>query len=244
MISLADDYERLGFAIVPQCLPADTVRQLSNWVELARRNESAKEAVANRSGVYAMRNLTDAIPEVTSLLSCLPLIDIVRQILQADAFLTRATLFDKTSGANWGVFWHQDLSIAVKERHDVDGFSAWTFKAGVHSVQPPLDTMRRILAVRLHLDDCTVSNGALRVIPGTHQSGQSNSDAPERVAGQHSEVICEVPSGGAVLMNPLLLHASSPMKVAGHRRVIHFEFADFDLPAPLDWKYQLPISSG
>jgi hypothetical protein len=41
--------------------------------------------------------------------------------------------------------------------------------------------------------------------------------------------------GGIVLMRPLLLHASSPARAPGHRRVIHLEFAADPLPGSLRW---------
>jgi ectoine hydroxylase-related dioxygenase (phytanoyl-CoA dioxygenase family) len=148
-------------------------------------------------------------------------------------------LFDKTNGANWGVFWHQDLSIAVKSRYPHEGYRNWTYKAGIHCVQPPAEIMSRILAVRLHLDDCSAENGALKVLPGSHRSERLTTDRIEQFTGRTAEVICEVPAGGALLMNPLLLHSSSPMNRPGHRRVIHLEFAAEELPAPLEWRYRI-----
>lgn len=236
------DWHRNGYAIVPDVLTAETVDRLLMLVETARRREDRAEAVANRSGVYALRNLTDVIPEILLLLQLPSVQRILQNILSAPAFLVRSTLFDKTVGANWGVFWHQDLSIAVCERYEVPGFRAWTKKAGVVSVQPPAELMSRIVAVRLHLDDCTINNGALRVLPGTHISGRLDAGEVETAASAKTEVICEVPAGGAVLMNPLTLHSSLPMTTAEHRRVIHLEFADFDLTAPLQWKYRIPVT--
>ena len=49
--------------------------------------------------------------------------------------------------------WHQDLSIAVKERHEVAGFGPWSVKEGV-PVQPPVEILESMLTLRLHLDDC------------------------------------------------------------------------------------------
>jgi hypothetical protein len=36
-------------------------------------------------------------------------------------------------------------------------------------------------------------------------------------------------------MKPLILHASSAVRTAGHRRVIHIEYAAADLPFGLEW---------
>ncbi|MEZ6126612.1 MAG: phytanoyl-CoA dioxygenase family protein [Planctomycetaceae bacterium] len=238
--SFAADYLRSGFAVVAECLKPETVDGLSAEIEAARVRSEARESVANSSGVYALRNLTDAVPATASLMNAREIVRLVHAILGPDAFMIRSTLFDKTDGANWGVFWHQDLSIAVLERHDVPGFTAWTRKAAVDCVQPPADLMNQIVAVRLHLDDCQAANGALKVLPGTHLSGRLNSFGIDDAAGRSAEVLCEVPRGGAVLMNPLTLHASSPMTAPGHRRVIHFEFAAFELPEPLQWKFRIP----
>jgi ectoine hydroxylase-related dioxygenase (phytanoyl-CoA dioxygenase family) len=239
-VVLKTQFFNQGFAIVNQCLPLEVVDRIIERVEVARKRVEAQESVSNTSGVYALRNLTDAVPEVITLLSLPEVVSLVTAILGDGAFLVRSTLFDKTDGANWGVFWHQDLSIAVKERHDVEGYRAWTRKAGVPCVQPPTDMMSHILAVRLHLDDCNADNGALKVLPGSHRHQQLTSDRIEQIAAGDKAVICEVPVGGAVLMNPLLLHASSPMNTAGHRRVIHFEFAAIELPPPLEWRYRIP----
>ena len=48
-------------------------------------------------------------------------------------------------------------------------------------------------------------------------------------------VDCLVPAGGAVMMRPLILHASAAATGDGHRRVIHIEYAAEELPGGLEW---------
>ncbi len=55
-----------------------------------------------------------------------------------------------------------------------------------------------------------------------------------RIADQQA-VDCLVPAGGAVVMRPLLLHASASGTGEGHRRVIHLEYAAETLPDGLEW---------
>ena len=152
-------FQELGFAVIPQCLDGNTVARLVHLTELARAQIEAAESVSNSGGVYSLRNLVDVIPEVAELSLNSKIAELVEAVLGTGAFMVPSTLFDKTDGANWGVFWHQDLSIAVKERHEVEGFHAWTRKAGVQCVQPTVQIMSRILAVRLHLDDCFAAKG-------------------------------------------------------------------------------------
>lgn len=231
-----------GFCVVSDVLSPNTVSRYSELTEIAR-SQTQTENVSNSSGTYGLRNLVDVIPEVAELAASTAVRQLVEPILGAEAFMVRATLFDKTQGANWGVFWHQDLSIAVTQRHDVDGYGAWTKKAGVPCVQPPTNIMAGMLAVRLHLDDCHAGSGALKVLPGTHRHNRLAGDDVDRLEGETEHVLCEVRAGGAVLMRPLLLHASSPMETASSRRVIHFEYANCSLPAPLQWAWQIGPAS-
>jgi ectoine hydroxylase-related dioxygenase (phytanoyl-CoA dioxygenase family) len=136
----------------------------------------------------------------------------------------RTILFDKTPEENWPVSWHQDLSVAVVERVPVEGYSAWTVKNGVPHVQPPLPVMEGMVTVRLHLDDTPAENGALRVVPRSHLRGRIPSDEIMTAVGA-GQVTCECQAGDVLLMKPLLLHASSRSREAGHRRVIHIEYA-------------------
>jgi hypothetical protein len=79
----------------------------------------------------------------------------------------------------------------------------------------------RCSGVRLHLDDCNETNGPLRVAPGSHRRGILKSTDIASAVNAHGEVICVAQTGEAVVMRPLLLHASSPAQVPKHRRVLH-----------------------
>jgi hypothetical protein len=46
----------------------------------------------------------------------------------------RAVLFDKTSATSWSLAWHQDRTIAVAERREVEGFGPWTIKNGMRTI--------------------------------------------------------------------------------------------------------------
>jgi len=102
-------------------------------------------------------------------------------------------------------------------------------------VQPPVEFLQQMLTVRLHLDDADESNGALRVLPGTHRLGRLSSRRIQELQRDQPEFLCVVSAGDAVLMRPLLLHASSRSASTRHRRVLHLEYAAFSLPSELSW---------
>lgn len=188
----------------------------------------------NRRAKGGVRNLL-GLPSVSQVANSLSIRSLVEPVLGESAFPVRATLFDKTPGANWKVPWHQDLSIAVQARIDVDGFGPWSIKAGVVHVQPPASVLETMLAVRIHLEDCGEENGPLRVIPGSHQQGRLSAEQVQTIVGMATSVNCPVRCGGALLLRPLLLHASSASTSPMHRRVIHVDFASTELPAGLKW---------
>ena len=150
----------------------------------------------------------------------------------------RAISFDKSADSNWGVGWHQDLTIAVRRRLDVPGFGPWSVKDGVPHVQPPVELLEKMITVRLHLDDCDESNGALRVLPGTHRQGRILSEGIQKLRREIPEVVCRASAGDILVMRPLLLHYSGRSSSGRHRRVLHIEYSASCLPHGLDWYEQ------
>ena len=94
------------------------------------------------------------------------------------------------------IFWPRDRSIAVRQKEAVPDFGPWSIKAGIQHVQPPSAILQNMLTVRLHLDDCPESNGALRVLPGCHQSSRLNVLESETLQQNTDPATCCVKSGG------------------------------------------------
>jgi ectoine hydroxylase-related dioxygenase (phytanoyl-CoA dioxygenase family) len=161
--------------------------------------------------------------------------ELVRPYLSGAPVPVRGIYFDKRPETNWLVAWHQDLTLAVKEHVEVPGFGPWSVKDGVPHVQPPVMLLEQMLAVRLHLDDTDASNGALRVLSGTHQLGRLSAGAIQNCRESYEEIFCEAKAGDVLLMRTLMLHASSRSTSERRRRVLHIEYAGFPLPEPLEW---------
>jgi hypothetical protein len=77
----------------------------------------------------------------------------------------RAILFDETAETNWSLGWHQDRTISVVERVEVDGFGPWTVKRNLHHVAPPFDLLTGMVTLRVHLDDVPSINAPLLIAP-------------------------------------------------------------------------------
>jgi len=154
--------------------------------------------------------------------------------LTPQAMAIQAIAFDKTSGTNWKVAWHQDLMFPFAKAVTSPGYDLPVKKGGIDYARPPIGVLERLLAVRLHLDDCDDSNGPLRVIPGSHRHGIiSTGNIPIHLSGQ-APLTCVADEGVALLMRPLVLHASSQALQPKHRRVLHLVFDDGG-PADEEW---------
>ena len=234
-MSCLEQLERNGFAIVPGVLRTDEVGSAiraidENGWELGKRS---------RGGT---RDVLESIAGLHSIAQHPKVIELVRQVLGSNAFVARSTLFDKTPEANWKVPWHQDLTIAVMGRREVRGYGPWSKKAGVQHVQPPTEVLERMLTIRLHLDPCPPTNGALRVLPGSHRLGRINQNEASRYVDEARAFTCAAQSGDALLMRPLLFHVSSASLHPGHRRVLHFDYATEELAGELQWRLRTPVA--
>jgi hypothetical protein len=224
--------ERDGFAVMTGIVEPSLIAELVEAIDGAPRDS----AVLEREGrVYAMRNVLRRVPLVRQLADSPALRALVEPVLGQGAFVVRGLLFDKNPGANWVVPWHQDLTIAVRHRCDVPGFGPWTMKAGIPHVRPPVGVLEQMLAVRVHLDDCDAASGPLRVLAGSHTLGILGDGAARNWLARGPAVDCLAGRGDALIMRPLLLHASSTAQRPRRRRVIHLEYAASPLPGGVEW---------
>lgn len=219
-----------GYAVIADAVPAAVVDALA----VAADHLLAALPPGPRGGV---RDLLTVMPAARDLARSPVLRRFVEPVLGPDCVAVGGLLFDKAAGRNWKVPYHQDTTVRVAaKRDDLPGFGPWWEKAGVPHVWPPAAVLERMLAVRVHLDDCGPDNGPLRVIPGSHRTGVLAADDIPGWRDRGTEVACVVGRGGVVLMRPLLLHASSTTATPSRRRVLHIEFAAAGaLPAGLEW---------
>ena len=209
-----------GFAVIPNLLTAEEANQLAISLEPVLG--------AGRRGLLE-------VPLVSGLARSGEIRKLLKPHLPGPPRPVRAIYFDKSNETNWSVPWHQDLTIAVCQRASLPGFGPWTIKQGIPHVQPPVQFLEQMLTVRIHLDQCNEANGALQVLAGTHRLGRLDSEQIGQLRGSKDVFVCSASAGDVLLMRPLLLHSSSRLKIPGHRRVLHIEYAGFDLPAPLRW---------
>ena len=219
---IAATFETDGFAVLPTLLPATEIERVDDAM-IARSSAGTRELLSEpwcaslARQLQADARLAGAIPSTHVPVQC--------------------TAFEKSVAYNWLVPVHQDVAIPVAARVDDAGLRGWSNKGGTWFAQPPVAVLEQLVALRLHVDDCTLDDGPLHVVPGSHRDGRLDDDAAVARRDAHGTVACPVPRGSAMLMRPLLLHASSKAAGASRRRVLQFLFGPPRLPLGLAWAH-------
>lgn len=164
-------------------------------------------------------------PTIRSLAADERLLTIARRHAGAGALPYRATLFEKSGVRNWLVVWHQDTTLPLASRSENSAWGPWSVKDGITYAHAPSAALATVVALRIHLDASTASNGPLRVIPGSHRLGVLCDEDVFRVARERPSVDCLVGRGGVLVMRPMVIHASSKSRGPEPRRVLHLEYA-------------------
>lgn len=216
-----------------------TINELYSDVEIEEmiaaiaRADQAKDTFRKSADLFAIRQLFKEIPELLPVVVNTQLKQLVCDIFGPDYFIVKSIYFDKPEQSNWYVAYHQDLTISVDQKKQLENFGPWTVKQNQFAVQPPIEILERIFTLRIHLDNTDVANGALSVIDGSHLKQIFRPETIDHASER--ETVCPVAKGGLMIMKPLLLHRSARSTSGKRRRVIHIEFSDQTLPGGLSW---------
>jgi ectoine hydroxylase-related dioxygenase (phytanoyl-CoA dioxygenase family) len=209
-----DRFARDGFLVVPDLVSPDEVELLRrDTADLARGRYPSKflkplpETMSDddvQRRLLCIHQPHHLSPMMTGFIKHAGVVDVLTQIIGPDVKCMQSMLFVKPPGFQ-GQAWHQDeIYIPTRDRSLC---GAW-----------------------IALDDATVENGCLWVIPGSHQKGylypQRDHSNPEEfdVAAESygfdesAAVPVEVRAGSVVFFNGYLLHRSLKNRTAGEYR--------------------------
>ena len=215
-----------GFTVASAVIDGATLASISSHLD------TSPAVGAGRRGLLREGWCESLAAKLRSILSA-------QQLLPEGVVAIQCTLFDKRPTKNWLVALHQDRSIPVRDRVAATELSGWSEKEGEIFVQPPVAVLEQLTAVRLHIDDCSAVNGALRVVPGSHANGVLSQREAEAFRVRYGEILVPACKADALLMKPLILHASSKATSGARRRVLHFVYGPKVLPFGLCWQHAI-----
>ena len=217
-----DAFLRDGFAVIPAVLDAAQCDDVAACTAACVAGTPGTRSLLSYDWCRALAATLRAHPAVGSL-------------IPDGHVAVQCTYFEKSVDRNWLVPIHQDLSIPVRTRVEHPALRGWSEKEGTTFVQPPVELLETLVAVRVHLDACSADDGLLQFVPGTHVLGRIDAAEASRLRQNGPVVTCAVERGGVLVMRPLALHASSKATGTSRRRVLHFVFGPAALPYGLKW---------
>ena len=176
-----------------------------------------------------------AAPRLVDWLAEAGVTELVSDRMASHARPVRSILFDKTADANWALGWHQDRTIVVTRRAEVDGFGRWSRKRGLTHVEPPFSIIEAMITARIHLDPAPIDNAPLLIAPGSHRAGRISESEIGAVAAQCGTFTCLAGRGDLWLYRTAIVHRSAATTSLGRRRVLQVDFSAEVLPEPLQW---------
>lgn len=216
MASLREQYERDGYVVCSRLLADDEVSRLRRDAADIARGKYPSDKIEPLSDTMTDDEVQRRIlcihmahvlsPVMKEALKHPRIVDVLTQIIGPDVKCMQSMLFIKPPGFQ-GQAWHQDeIYIPTRDRSLCGGWIA--------------------------LDDATIENGCLWVLPGSHRKGylypQRPHDNPDEFDlsaesygfDDSAEVPVEVKAGDVVFFNGYLLHRSRRNRSQVYRRAL------------------------
>jgi ectoine hydroxylase-related dioxygenase (phytanoyl-CoA dioxygenase family) len=206
-------YRRDGYLVVEDAVTpgqlADMRREMEGWVEESRHHSApfgqptidgrprfdlGAEHSPDHPALRRVNNPSDVSPAFEAVMTGAPLVDMVADLIGPDVKFHHCKVNLKLSGTQTVVGYHQDFAYTPHSNDD-------------------------IVTALIMLDDMTLENGCLMVVPGSHTGPIHTLFEGERFTGyvqaevEREAKAHEVPvtgkAGGACLMHTRLLHGSA-----------------------------------
>ncbi len=219
----SETLEQDGVFVANNIVPKTAISQLYAEFDAVAHDRAGARRFQHSDGVAELISARGALGTIATELAGRP------------ARPVRVLLFDKTPQSNWSVPWHQDRTVAVKQRIDVEGYEHWSEKDGVPHVEPPVAILETMLTLRIFVDDCDESNGPLKIALGSHRRGKVSASEIAGIVRRASIFVGTGVGGDLLIMKTLGIHCSGRAISPRRRRVLHVDYAAVDLPSPLEW---------
>ena len=220
---LKERYSRDGYLVVEKLLPDDLVAELRQttrtFVDAIAKGTLEGERLdwfAGADGVRQLRRIVD--PEKVHatydrVMRHEPLLDIVQTLLGGTVRFDHGKLNFKPPSGGAAVEWHQDWAFYPQTNDDM-------------------------LAVGVMIEDCTLENGPLMVVPGSHNGPvYDHHNDGHFVGGIHSRLLDDIlpkavtltaPAGSISIHHVRTLHGSTANRSALNRPLLLFNYVAVD----------------
>jgi len=133
------EIDELGFTTIGNIYSEEEINQIINVInEVDTSNDTFRKS----SDLFAIRQFFEEVPETKNLIFNEKLQHVIKELFGENYFVIKSIYFDKPETSNWYVSYHQDLTISVDKKVELENFSFWTTKQNQFAVQPPTKSWR------------------------------------------------------------------------------------------------------
>ena len=204
------EVEELRRALDRLTIRAEGLTESTDRFKLQAFGDTGGEDAGGEKVVQQIAEPHELAPEWMALARDPRVLDVIEDILGPNILLYYSMLMMKPARQGFRAPWHQDFAFFVHDR-------------------------TALVAVQLYLDDSTLENGCVHVVPGSHKLGLLNHFKEGRFteifqgdtgAFDTAQVPVPVRAGGMAIWHCLTLHSSPPNRSDHPRRAIVFEYKD------------------
>ena len=121
-----------GFSVIGNVFSDQEIEKISSVIQ---NMDTSKETFRKSEDLFAIRQFLKEVPEVKNLIFNENLKTIIREIFGENYFVVKSIYFDKPEKSNWYVAYHQDLTISVDKKINLENFGPWTTKQNQFAVR-------------------------------------------------------------------------------------------------------------
>ena len=173
------------------------------------------------------------LPSLKNILINHNLLKIIHSI-DKEAFIVRSVLFDSKYSQEVDEKWRQSKDINTIIQNDNHKLIDDTQTDQLQLTEADENLLRKMFIIRIYLDDISLKNGPLKLIPGSHKKVLSENEV-QTITDNSTPVISDIPAGGIQILKPLLLVSNSLAVSQKRRRILQLEFSSVELKDGFNW---------
>ena len=109
-----------GFTIIDNIFSHNEVNDIIAVIDGVK---TSGDAFRKSDDLFAIRQFLKEVPDTLPLLLNDRLKEVITSVFGPDYFIVKSIYFDKPGASNWFVAYHQDLTISVDRKIQIEGFS-------------------------------------------------------------------------------------------------------------------------
>jgi ectoine hydroxylase-related dioxygenase (phytanoyl-CoA dioxygenase family) len=206
------DLDKKGYAVLEEFIAPEVLEAIRRRVDELFQEEGKNAGSEFKSEPYTDRlaNLVDKGEVFVHVIQIPDILECVEQVIGPEFKLSSVNVRSPWPNSNWVQPLHIDGGGLPDDRGYYVCNSVWM------------------------LDDFTLENGAIRVVPGSHRRGQRPQDVlSDPAAPYQGEVLLTGKAGTVVVMNAHMWHGATANQTNQRRRAMHVYYTRRDKPQQL-----------